>query len=165
MAAPHVFLTYSIQDSKGKVSTAKINFPNAVDIGQVASFAIDTATMLNNIIKGRIIDAGMGIQVSLAGATIRSAPDPDSDVEEGARFSWNTGSGAITSFRIPTFDEALMILGSNAVDLSNIDVNTFVQRILQGKTTGLINASPSDDRGSDITNVASARESFTATRS
>jgi len=36
--------------------------------------------------------------------------------------------------------------------------------MLAGKTTGLVNASPSDDRGSDIDNVASARESFTPSR-
>ncbi len=164
MAAPHVFLTYSIQDAKGKVSTVKINFPSAVDVGQVASFAIDTATMINNIIKGRILDAGLGIQLSLAGATIRNAPDPDSDVEEGARFSWNAASGAITGFRLPTFDEDKLVTGTNQVDLGDADVNTFVQRMLQGKTTGLVNASPSDDRGSDIDNVASARESFTPSR-
>lgn len=164
MAAPHLFLTYSIQDAKGKVSTVKINFPQNSDVGQVLSFAVDTGTMINNIIKGRIVDAGLGIQVSLTGATIRNAPDPDSDVEEGARFSWNTLSGAITGFRLPTFDEDKLVAGTNNVDLADTDVNTFVQRMLSGKTTGLVNVSPSDDRGSDITNVAAARESFTPSR-
>jgi hypothetical protein len=164
MAAPHAFLVYSVQDAKGKISTVKINFPSNVDIGQVASFAGDTATMINNIIKGRIVDAGIGLAVDLSGATIRSAPDPDSDVEEGARFQFEAASGAITGFRLPTFDEAKLVAGTKNVDLADTDVDTFVDRILAGKTTGLVNASPSDDRGSDIVNLASARENFQSSR-
>lgn len=164
MSAPHAFLVYTIQDAKGKKSTTTINFPAAVDIGQVASFAGDTATMINNIITGKIIEAGVGLAISLSGATIRATPDANSDVEEGARFSWNSAIGAITGFRLPTFDEAKMVSGTRDVDLADTDVDTFVQRIIAGKTTGLVNASPSDDRGSDIATLATARESFTSSR-
>lgn len=165
MAAPHAFLTYTIQDAKGKTSVTKINFPSAVDLGQVASFAGDTATMINGIITGKILEAGLGLAIDLSGSTIRTAPDPDSDVEEGARFMWNAASGAETGFRLPTFDEAKMVSGTRNVDQSDTDVAAFVARILAGKTTGLVNASPSDDHGSDITTIKSARESFTSSRS
>lgn len=164
MAAPHAFLVYTIVDAKGKSSTVKINFPVAVDLGQVQSFAVDTATMINNIIKGQITEAGLGLAIDISGATIRSAPDPDSDVEEGARFSWRSAVNAVTNFRLPTFDEAKLISGTRNVDTTDTDVDTFVDRILEGKTTGLVNASPSDDRGSDIEELVSARESFTSTR-
>lgn len=164
MAAPHVVLFYSIQDAKGKTSQMRMNFPSAVDIGQVVSFAGDTATMINNIIKGKILDAGIGIVVDLSGATIRSAPDPDADIEEGARFQWEAASGALTGFRMPTFDEAKLVSGTKNVDLADDDVDDFVQRILAGKTTGLVNASPSDDRGSDIEVLRSARENFQSDR-
>lgn len=165
MGAPHVVLTYTIQDAKGKTSTMQMNFPTAVDIGQLASFAGDTATMINNVIKGKILDAGIGLVVDLSGATIRSAPDPNSDIEEGAKFMWEAATGAITGFRIPTFDEAKLVDGTKNVDLADTDVDTFVDRILAGKTTGLVNASPSDDRGSDIEVLRSAREQFNSSRS
>jgi hypothetical protein len=164
MAAPHAFLTYSIKDAKGKTSITQINFPYAVDIGQVSSFAVDTATMINNLIKGKITDAGVGLSVDISGATIRSAPDINSDVEEGARFSWRSAIGAITNFRLPTFDEAFLVDGTKNVDTADTTVDTFVQRILQGKTTGLVNASPSDDHGSDIATLEAARESFKSSR-
>lgn len=164
MAAPHVFLVYSIQDAKGKTSNMKINFPVNVDIGQLQSLAVDTATMVNNIIKGKIIDAGIGLAVDLSGATIRSAPDVNSDVEEGARFLWRSAVNAITGFRIPTFDEAKLLDGTKQVDLADTDVDAFVDRIIAGKTTGVVNASPSDDRGEDIEALESARESFQSSR-
>lgn len=164
MAAPHVFLVYSIQDAKGKISTTKLNFPVNVDIGVLQTFAASTATMINNIIKGKIVDAGIGIAVDLSSATIRATPDPNSDVEEGARFSWNSAVGAITSFRLPTFDEAFLVDGTKVVDTADATVDAFVDRITEGQTVVATNVSPSDDRGSDIETLASARESFTASR-
>jgi hypothetical protein len=164
MAAPHVFLTYTIQDAKGANSVSKINFPDSVDIAILKMFASSTATMINNLIKGKIIDAGIGIQVDLSGATIRATPDANSDVEEGARFNWRTAVGALTNFRLPTFDEAFFVDGTKLVDTADPAVDAFVQRILQGQTQGLINVSPTDDRGSDIDELAAARESFTSSR-
>ncbi len=164
MAAPHVFLVYSIRDAKGKTSTVKINFPVTVNIGMVQDFAVSTATMINSLIKGQIMDAGIGLAVDLSGATIRNAPDPNSDVEEGARFSWRSAAGAITNFRLPTFDEAFMVSGTRNVDTEDTTVDAFVQRIIEGRTVGLENASPSDDRGSDIEALDTARESFTSSR-
>lgn len=164
MAAPHVFLVYSIRDAKNKTSTVKINFPVNVDIGVLQAFASSTATMINSIIKGQIMDAGIGLAVDLSGATIRNAPDPNSDVEEGARFSWRSAVGAITNFRLPTFDEAFLVDGTKNVDTADTTVDAFVQRVLAGHTVGLVNASPSDDRGSDITALEAARESFTSSR-
>lgn len=164
MTVPHVFLTYSIQDAKGATSIAKINFPDSTDIAILKTFAASTATMINAIITGKIISAGIGLEVDLSSATIRSAPDPDSDVEEGARFIWNSAIGALPSFRLPTFDEAKMVSGTRLVDLTDTDVDAFHDRIIAGQTVGLINVSPSDDHGEDIESVQSARESFLSSR-
>jgi hypothetical protein len=164
MGAPHAFLTYTVKDAKGKTSPITINFPANVDIGQVASFAVDTATMINNFIKGKIVNAGIGLMVDISGATIRATPDPNSDVEEGARFSFKSALGVLTNMRIPTFDEAQIVSGTQQVDAGNATVDPFVQRIISGKTTGLVNASPSDDHGSDIVSLEAARENFSSTR-
>lgn len=164
MAAPHVFLVYTIQDAKGAPSTMLLNFPVNVDIGVLQTFAASTATMINNLITGKIVQAGIGLAVDLSSATIRATADPNSDVEEGARFSWRSAVGGTTQFRIPTFDEALFLAGTKQVDTADTAVDAFVQRILAGQTVGITNVSPSDDRGSDVTTLASARESFTKSR-
>lgn len=161
MAAPHAFVTYSVQDAKGKVTPFIINFPAAVDIGVLRSnFVPTTATLVNAIIKGKIVSAGVGLAVDLSGATIRATPDPDSDREEGAYFGFRAANGADTGFRIPTFDEAKIVSGGTAVDTADTDVDAFVQRIIAGQTVGLTNVSPSTDRGEDVTELATAYESF-----
>lgn len=164
MGAPHVFVSYSIRDAKGATSTTNINLPDSVDIAIAKLFVRSTAEMIDNLIKGRIVDAGIGLSVDLAGLTLKGAPNADSDVEEGARFSWRTALNTLTGFRIPTFDETFMVSGTRQVDTANSTVNTFVQRMLAGQTQGIINVSPSDDRGEDITALDAATESFTSSR-
>lgn len=164
MAAPHVFVTYSIQDAKGQTSVSKINFPDSADIAVLKDFVTTTATMINAFITGKIISAGIGLEVDLSTATIRATPLINSDVEEGARFSWATALNTNTQFRIPTFDEAFLFDGTQEVDTTDPAISTFSDRIIAGRTIGLVNVSPSDDRGEDINTLVTARESFQSTR-
>ena len=165
MAAPHVFVTYSIQDGEGKVSVSKINFPIDNDLAVIQHFIVSTATMINAIITGKIIEAGLGLSVDLGGATIRATPDADSDVMEGARFIFRAASNALAQFRLPTFDEGKLVSGTAEVNTSDSDVSAFTARITGGLTEGLTNVSPSDDRGSDLETLESARESWGTNRS
>lgn len=163
MAAPHVFTVYTIQDAKGAKSTMKINFPQAADIAVLKDFVTTTASMIDALIKGKIVDAGIGLAVALPGG-LKASPLADSDVEEGARFSWRTALNTIPAFRMPTFDEAFISPGSRAVDTTDGTVDAFVQRVIAGRTVGLTNVSPSDDHGEDITALDAARESFSSSR-
>jgi hypothetical protein len=164
MAAPHAFVTYSIQDAKGKVSVTKINFPASTTLAELSSWAIAMATALNDVIQGKILSAGAGFEIDLSTATIRATPLSTSDVEEGARFIWRSLVGAITQFRLPTFDEAKMLSGTQQVDLADADVSVVTGLVTIGTGAGAGFAHPSDDHGSDITALESARESFTSTR-
>lgn len=166
MAAPHVFAAVSIRDAKGKVSTMKINFPDEVNIGMVKDFLNGSDSglgIIDALIKGQVVSAGIGLEVDLP-AGLKAAPLPDSDVEEGARFSFRTSTGSITGYRIPTFDEAKIVQGSRNVDTTDEDVSDWIDRMTEGRTVGLENASPSDDRGADVVALESARESFTSSR-
>lgn len=161
---PHAFLSYTIKDAKNKESVMNINFPENVDIAVLKTFASSTATMINNLIKGEIVSAGIGVEVDLSGATIRSTPDADSDVEEGARFSWRSVVNSFPRFRMPTFNEAKLVSGTTVVDTGDSDVSAFVGRIESGQTVGLVNVSPSDDRGEDISALSTAIEDFQSSR-
>lgn len=165
MGAPHAFVTYSIEDYKGKVAVTKINFPVAVDIGVLrANFVPTTATLINALILGKIISAGVGLEVDLSSATIRATPDVNSDVEEGTWWPMKAANGAETGFRIPTFDEAKITPGGRFVDLSDTDALALATRLVSGQTVGITNVSPSTDRGEDITLVSAPYEQFKASR-
>lgn len=165
MAAPHAFGIFTIEDAKGKSTTTKLNFPDNVDMGVLRSnFMPTTATLINAIIKGKIVSAGVGIEIDLSGSTIRATPDPDSDVEEGAFWPFKAANGADSGFRLGTFDEAKLISGTSIVDGADADVIAFRDRILSGQTVGLTNVSPSTDRGEDLTISGAAYEQFKSSR-
>lgn len=160
MAAPIVSLFYTVEDEKGIKSTFRIKFPTTTDIAVLKEFARTTGTMVDGLITGRIVDVSIGVGVEDLPGGWKAAPLANSDVEEGARFSFRTAVNSVTGFRIPTFDEALIVPGTKEVDVANEDVDDFVQRIIAGQTVGLINVSPSDDREEDIVALDGARESF-----
>lgn len=160
-----VFASFTVMDIKGKKSHTHISFPSSTDIAVLKTFVTSTAGMIDDLIKGRLIAAGIGIEVSLGGVSgLKTAPTTDSDVEEGAKFLFSTGVDSITGFRLPTFDEQFMEAGTTNVDLSNSTVTALVDRVKAGLTSGLINVSPSDSYGNDITGLRSAQEDFVSSR-
>lgn len=166
MGAPHAFVIFSIMDFKGKISPMKINFPESVDIGVLRSdFVPTTATLINALILGKIVSAGIGLEVDISGATIRATPDVNSDVEEGTWWPMTAANGAETGFRMPTFDEAKLVPGGQFVDLTDTDALAMATRLVSGQTVGATNVSPSTDRGEDITVVNQPYEQFKASRS
>jgi hypothetical protein len=168
MAAPHVFVSTTIEDAKGAKSTMQFNFPvgaaSNTNVNALIDAAKAAAELIDAVTKGRILNVGIGIAVDLSALTLKSTADVDSDVEEGARFQFNSAIGALTGFRIPTFDEALLLSGTQSVDIEDADVDALVDFMIDGHTLSAVTVQPSDDRGSDVESLASARESFQSSR-
>ena len=162
---PTAFVTYSILDAKGARSTAVINFPLNTDIGVLQTFARTTGGMIDALIKGQVVGVGVGIEVDLATVTgIKTAPVDDADVEEGARFTFQSADGYLASMRLPSFDETFMVAGTALVDTAVTAVSNFVARIISGQTVGLTNVSPSTAHEEDLTALVSAVEAFQSSR-
>lgn len=165
---PHAFVTYTIEDAKGARSVSQFNFPvtqaSNTGINALKDAAGAGAALVDALIKGKVVSAGVGIAIDLTGVTIKATPTADSDVEEGARFIFNAASGSSPSFRLASFDEDFILAGTQTVDLEDTDVDALVDFIVSGHTLSGVTVTPSDDGGSDITSIASARESFQSSR-
>lgn len=168
MAAPHVEVAVTIEDAKGKKSILKYNFPigaaGSANINALIDAAKTGATLFDAVTRGRILNVSIGIAVDLSALSLKSSAVATADVEEGARLQFNSAIGGLTGFRIPTFDEDMLLSGTQAVDLEDTDVADLVDFFIDGHTLSAVTVQPSDDRGSDIESVASARESFQSTR-
>ncbi len=152
-------------DAKGKDADITFNHPLNVDLGALKNTLRSTAALIDALITGQVIDAGIILVVILSDALdLKADAIPESDVEEGVRFLWRAASNGETSFRIPTVTEdwlnsdgVLQVAPGDAVD-------DFVARVLAGVTVGLVNTSPSDAYGSDINLFLGGTESFLASR-
>jgi hypothetical protein len=157
--------TWTVEDAKGKKSSFGVNFPAAVDVPLVTGdFMRTTAQLLDEIVDGRITDASASIGVNLDGVTLKDAPISGSDVEESAIFSFRSTAGAPTIIRLPTIDETFGLETGEAVDLSAPDVNSFVQRVLEGDTQGLTTVRFSDAHGNNVSGLKRAEERFRKSR-
>lgn len=161
MTVPHVELFYEVDDAKGQGARITQKFPVAADLAVVADYARGMGQFIDAVIKGLIVGYGITLRLDLADiAGIKTAAAADSDVEEGARFSWATSVGGNTDFRLPTFDEAFLVPATKLVDTSDAAIIALMDRVIAGRTLGVINVQPSDMYGNDITALASAVESF-----
>jgi hypothetical protein len=154
-----------VRDSKGKESTIKFNHPLNTDLGALKQTIRSTAALIDNLIRGQVIGASITLVVSLPGnLNLKATAIAGSDVEEGVRFAFSTSVGSQTLFRVPTINES-WLTDAGVLDYDASDaMDDFIQRILQGVTQGLINASPSDAYGNDITAFVGGTESFLASR-
>lgn len=154
-----------VRDSKGKESTIKFNHPLNVDLGALKNTIRSTAALIDAVIRGQIVGASIQLVVSLpAGLNLKVAAIAGSDIEEGVRFAFSTSNGAQTQFRIPTVAETWLNDAGVLEYVASDEVDDFIQRMIAGVTQGLINASPSDAYGSDITAFVGGTESFLASR-
>lgn len=152
-------ILYSFVDSKNETSTMEIRVPTATTLADATTFAQAMAGLLNAVTTGAIRRIGVVLSVALPGG-IRSGPLTNSDVEEGAKFQFLTALGNFTSFRVPTFSEAMITSNSRAVDLEDADVAALVTAMEDG--IGL--TQPCDARGEDVTALSFAREQFQSSR-
>lgn len=154
-----------VRDSKGAESEFKFNHPLNVDLGALKNTIRSTAALIDAVLTGQIVGAGITLIVNLPGSLgLKASAIAGADIEEGVRFSFETTVGSHTLFRIPTISETWLNDAGNLVYVASDAMDDLIQRILQGVTQGLINASPSDAYGNDITDFLAGTESFLASR-
>lgn len=158
-------ITFVIKDEDGKgTGSFVINIPETVSLPNMVGFALQLAPVVDAVIRGNISGISLSIDIDLAPGAVADTPSPGSDLEEGARFSFATAANVPTFMRIPTFNEALMVAGTDDVDVSLPSVAAFISAIEDGLDAtpggGDQVVEPVDSRGSAITNVLTAVESF-----
>jgi hypothetical protein len=166
---PHLAMT--IQDGKGKTATVFINSERFDDADFTGGKTYESWS--DNIMQdffpltgGKIVHAAVLLPITIDTGVIdqSSRPDPDSDVEEGATFVWQTSEGYTTKFRIPTFLESKLISGTDEVDLSDGEVSQFVGTIIDGADAiagvGEDRMNVTDGRGDDVIALREAYDAF-----
>lgn len=156
-------IIYTARDDKGKTATTEVKVPTSYSIAQYIEFAQSMAQLLDAIMDGKITSANFCVGVDLSGLGLKALPTSGSDVEEKGFFQYTTDGGFQTSMQIPAFEEALIVAGSDAIDVLQADVLAFDTAMLTGiAVTGPATIQPSDEREDDIQSRDFAREHFRA---
>lgn len=168
---PAATFVVGIEDGKGKRSTMKM-YSEVLDGADLTagktyeSMGDNLLQDLEPIIAGRIVFAHWILPVGFD-FTPQTA-DPDSDVEEGATFLFETADGYSTRMRVPTFKESLLVAGTRVVDLAAGAVQDWVNTIIDGPDSiagvGEDRINMTTNRGEDVTLLRAAYEVFKASR-
>lgn len=169
MAGLAAGLVLTIQDGKGKKSNMIINLPPALpNIGRYQAIARNWMDIIRGVIRGKVVYAGVTFGIELTAGAIGDVAEPDSDVEEGAKFIFTTENGFPTSIRVPTFDETKILDGTRQVDLTDGAVENLVEAMIDGiddDDTVVVNLQDVvDTHGDDVVSLSSALESFQRSR-
>lgn len=154
-----------VQDGKGARSTTTFNLPSGLSIADLTETAQQGAQLIANLINGQVVSVQACIGIDISALTNNTGAAGTVDVEEGARFIFQTINGFSTSMRLPTFAESRVTLGGNDVDQTDPDVIAFKSFMENGFTTGGATlVQPVDTRNEDITSLKTAKEDFQRTR-
>jgi hypothetical protein len=154
---------YTIKDAKNADSSTEIAVPDTFSLLQITGFATQMAALINATIKGQITRIGIVLSVTLP-AGLRTEPDADSDVEEGARFQFNSVGGFKTGFRLATFDEAFIPSNTRSVDTTATEVAALIAAMNNGLVVSGATVIPCDKRGADVIGLSAAKEQFQSSR-
>ena len=155
-------LVITLRDGKGLESQIILNITSVNGTTDIAA-QIGTAELMQSLVDsittGQIVRCGLIFDLDLVGG-LKSAPNANSDIEEGAQFIWRSSTGHNTASRIPTFDEDKIVTATRSVDLSDGDVSDFNDAIIDGVEIASVLTEFLDSRGDDIEALLSARETF-----
>jgi hypothetical protein len=162
------YITYSLIDYKGEKSSTRVKCPTGLDLADLGLFAIELGKLMIPLINGNFAGISYTINLDLADLGSQGEITSGADVEEGARFSFDTAEGLMTTLRIPTFDEALIDGNTRNVDTADTDVAAFITAMTDGidlvGVGGSGTVQPSNVHGSDISALSKALENFVSGR-
>jgi hypothetical protein len=157
-------IIYGVTDGKNEKSSFTVNIPDTFTVAQITGFATQLLPLVNALVTGGLTSVGLSLNLDSILTGGIGAAAANSDVEEGAKWTFGVPGGFLTSLRLPTFDEQFILPGTRLVDEADPAVAAFQTAMVAGLNVGGTQVQPSDTRGEDIVDILSAVESFYSSR-
>lgn len=156
-----VSVRFDFLDDKGKTSFTKLRVPTGFSIAQYAEFGIAMGQFIANISSCQVTNGSVTFGIDLSGLGMKTVAGVLADVAQKGYFAF---ASAVTGFkkrlRIPTFDEAKTVAGSDGIDTVDAGVAAFTTAMTNGIVVTAGTIQPSTERGQDLTALSDAREVF-----
>lgn len=157
-------VVFSFIDNKGKRASTAINTPTGLTFAGAIEFAQDVAVLIDAVTDCAVTAVNITQPVDISGLGLAASALATADVEEKGVFQYTTDGGFKTSVAIPGWADAMVVDGSDAIDLTDGDVIAFNSLMIDGITPAVYGVliEPSDTREDDIAALDYARERFRA---
>lgn len=156
-----VTINFGFLDEKGGKSSTKIRVPNGFSIAQYVEFAQAAAQVLANVSTGQVTSASVCVGLDLSSATIKASVLAGADRFQKAFFQFGTSvAGFFARLRLPAFWENKIAAGSDSVDQTDVDVQSFISMYEDGLVVTGGTVQPTNGRTHDVTALQFAKQSF-----
>lgn len=162
--ATTIFYTVADGDNDASVISIPVEFVSTLE-GASLAFAVEYGwDIINPLLNGTLINAGITIQVDIADFT-NAVAAVTSDVQEKAEFVYRAVGGFIKRITLPTFIETFFT-GAGAgkeIDVTQAEVTAFNTLITVGFEEALVSTeplTPVTDHGEDITTYIEGHQAW-----
>jgi hypothetical protein len=157
---------YTVEDADGDQSVISIpvSFVDTLD-GAGLAYAVGYGwPIINALITGHLVNAGITIEIDISGFT-NAAADVLSDVQEKAEFVYRAVGGFLKRISLPTFDETFFTLSGagKEVDVTQAEVTAFNTLITAGFHEALVSTdplTPTTDHAEDLTTFIEGHQAW-----
>lgn len=162
--ATTIFYTIADADGDQSVISIPVAFVDTLD-GAGLAFAVAYGwPIINALVNGTLINAGITIEMDISGYT-NAAADVLSDVQEKAEFVFRAVGGFIKRISLPTFVETFFTSSGagKEVDITQSQVTAFNTLITGGFHEALVSTdplTPTTDHGEDITTFVEGHQAW-----
>jgi len=165
-----ITFTYRVIDGKNPAQKSEVilygSNTGIMTTEDLAEVARDHLPVVRAILTGGIIDCTISLHPDMTtiftGDPTIKIPDPDSDVEEGAKFTFQPLDGDITPkiMRLPTFNEDFIISGTRTIDITETEVALFIAAMLNDAFPYTFDFWWTNNRGEPLEYFLGAEENF-----
>jgi hypothetical protein len=124
-----IFVTFL--DDSGETTVRSWYVDSGTALSDLVFLIPALVTLIEPLVTGGIIGAGFTVSVDISALGVGAA-GALSDIEEIGRFAYRTVNNFVKRISIPTFDESLVIGGSDNIDLTDADVQAFNTAMTDG---------------------------------
>lgn len=164
MATSAIFYTIEDADGDQSVISIPIELETTLTAGQMA-YAIGYGwDIINALINGHLVNAGITLVVDISGFT-NAAAATISDVQEKAEFVYRAVGGFLKRISLPTFVETFFTSSGagKEVDVTQSAVTAFNTMMTDGLPEALVSIAPllpATDHGEDITTFIEGHQAW-----
>lgn len=142
-------VSYSIWDEGADSSSVELHL-NAANEAAALTRAEALGEAIDAVITGEIQKVEIAQIVDTSAWTLKSAAAAGSEIRHGAEFSFRVTGGFITSFQLPTFDQATYCDLNDDVNMQHANIAAITGEVLLNGWA--------DRRGTDIVTILPAVE-------
>lgn len=155
-----VTLNFTLEDDKGKSSKTEIKVPTGFTISDYVEFGQGAAQLIANISDAQVTNCSVSFGVDLSSLGLKAVAAAVSNVAVKMQGIWNTASGLIAKWLVPSPHDTQVATGTDDFDQADVNVAPVITAMEDGIAVTLGTMQFTNGRGDDISAVSTLKQTF-----